>query len=41
MPAKSRRFSGTMETPRRTTSIVGMPLTTSPSSSTSPSLGVT
>ena len=41
MPPKSRRFSGTIEMPRADDLVVGMPLTTSPSSRTSPSVGVT
>ena len=36
-----RRFSGTIEIPRATISFVGRPLTTSPSSRTSPSEGFT
>jgi hypothetical protein len=41
MSGNSRRFSGTIETPRRTTSVVDMPDTTFPSRTTSPSDGVT
>ena len=41
MLENSLRFSGTIEIPRRTTSVVSMPLTTSSSSRTSPSLGFT
>ncbi len=41
MFANSRRFSGTMEIPFETTSDVGIPVTTSPSSTTSPSVGLT
>ena len=41
MSPKSLRFSGTIEMPRRTTSAVGSPLTTSPWNTTSPVVGVT
>src|SRR4029450_8348920 len=41
MLANSRRFSGTIEIPLRTTSVVSRPLTPSSSSRTSPSLGFT
>ncbi len=41
MSPNRRRFSGTIDTPRRTISVVDLPEITSPSNTTSPDDGVT